>query len=593
MTSPQNTIQLRRILWYYYMALRTQRAHFAVMLGAYTLGIVIVEVALPLVVRTIIDTVTALQQTPGMTPDLWKLFGLFVALVLAHEVFFRIADFTIIAIEAQLVRRLEHMVLDRLAEHSAGFFARQFTGSLIAQAKRFVQNAMQLLEIGIFHLWWSGLKIPAIIITLFVIAPQIASLFVVWSIVYGGVVWWFLRRGVPYDTATAQMDSRVTGRFSDIITNMFTVKMFARYAQERAQFAEVTKQQQTAQLRASRFEIFQVLVQGALFALLNIGSLSYALVLWGHGALSVGTIVIIQLYIGKMFASLWPLGRALKRFMRALTDAQEMVDIFDMPRDIADPAHPAPCRMTRGTITFDNVQFAYDDGAQHVVSNVSLTIPAGQKVGLVGTSGAGKSTITKLLLRFADVSAGAIRIDGQDIRAVRQDDVRRAIAAVPQEPLLFHRSIRENIAYGNPTASKEEIVRAAKMAHAHEFISALPQGYDTLVGERGVKLSGGERQRIAIARAILKDAPIIVMDEATSALDSVSERYIQDAMEELIRGRTALVVAHRLSTLTKMDRIIVMESGRIVEDGTHTELLARNGRYAQFWRQQSGGFVTE
>jgi ATP-binding cassette subfamily B protein len=247
--------------------------------------------------------------------------------------------------------------------------------------------------------------------------------------------------------------------------------------------------------------------------------------------------------------------------------------------------------MQKGHIVFDNVTFAYSEG-RTIFENLNLDIREGEKIGIVGHSGAGKSTITKLVLRFSDVTGGSISIDGQDIRTVTQDDLHRAISYVPQEPLLFHRTIRENIAYGNPDISIEDVVEAAKRAHAHEFIETLPFGYDTYVGERGVKLSGGERQRVAIARAILKNAPILLLDEATSSLDSHSESLIQDAFDELMKGKTTIVIAHRLSTIQKMDRIIVLENGVIAESGTHHSLLENpKSIYSAMWNLQAGGFI--
>jgi len=247
----------------------------------------------------------------------------------------------------------------------------------------------------------------------------------------------------------------------------------------------------------------------------------------------------------------------------------------------------------KGTIIFDGMSFTHGEKTDPLFTHFSLTIPAGQKVGLVGHSGAGKSTVASLLLRFIDIDMGTITIDGQDIATVTQKSLHKSIAYVPQEPLLFHRSLRDNIAYGKQEATDKEIVQAAKQANALEFISDLPLGFDTLVGERGIKLSGGQRQRIAIARAILKDAPVLVLDEATSALDSESEVLIQDALSKLMKGRTSIVIAHRLSTIAKLDRIVVLENGRVIEDGSHSQLLTKGGTYAKLWSHQSGGFIEE
>jgi ATP-binding cassette, subfamily B, bacterial len=284
------------------------------------------------------------------------------------------------------------------------------------------------------------------------------------------------------------------------------------------------------------------------------------------------------------------LGRSLTRAMKALTDMQEVVDIFDTPIDILDSKKPENLKMQEGQVVFKNVSFAYKNGRE-VLKNFNLEIASGEHVGLVGHSGAGKSTITKLLLRFSDTLEGSIFIDGQDIKSVTQNELRSVISYVPQESILFHRTIRENIAYSRPGATEEEIIEVAKKSFAHEFIINLSKGYDTLVGERGIKLSGGERQRIAIARAMLKDSPIIVLDEATSSLDSVSEEYIQKGFNKLMEGKTTMVIAHRLSTIQKMDRIIVLDQGKIAEEGTHKELLDKGGVYANLWSHQTGAFL--
>ncbi len=331
-------------------------------------------------------------------------------------------------------------------------------------------------------------------------------------------------------------------------------------------------------------------VMNILMVSLRLGALYLVLSMWAKGQISIGVVVLVQLYTSQLFDQVWNLNFTIRNFGRSVTDAKEMVEIFETPIDIKDPEKPEKSKIKNGNILFDNVTFEYKDG-KDIFKKFNLEIPAGQKVGFVGHSGSGKTTITNLLLRFEDVQNGAIKIDGQDIRNITQDDLRQNISYVPQEPALFHRTLRENIAYGKPLAKEKEILAASKKAHADEFIQEFKEGYETLVGERGVKLSGGQRQRVAIARVMLKDAPILVLDEATSSLDSISENFIQSAFDEAMKGRTTLVIAHRLSTIQKMDRIVVLDKGKIVEDGTHTELLAKNGYYQKLWQAQKGGMI--
>jgi ATP-binding cassette subfamily B protein len=308
--------------------------------------------------------------------------------------------------------------------------------------------------------------------------------------------------------------------------------------------------------------------------------------------LTVGDFALIQAYLFGIFDRLVANHGELRRFYRALADADEMVEILDEPHEIQDKENAKPIKVTSGVIDLRDINF-YFNVTKPVLKNFTVQIKGGEKVALVGPSGAGKSTVTKLLLRLYDIEQGLIEIDRQNISEVTQESLRNAIAFVPQEPILFHRTLMENIRYGRRDASDEEVLEAAKKAHCHEFISALPEGYGTYVGERGVKLSGGERQRVAIARAILKNAPILVLDEATSSLDSESEALIQDALETLMRGKTVIVIAHRLSTIMKMDRILVLDGGAIISQGTHKELLQTEGIYQKLWNIQAGGFISD
>lgn len=312
---------------------------------------------------------------------------------------------------------------------------------------------------------------------------------------------------------------------------------------------------------------------------------------WRQGQLTIGDFVLIQTYAIGIVENLYSVSRELRRVYDAVADAGEMVAILNQPHDIADAPHAKKLEVSRGALELTQVQFSYGSSREAVLKDFSLSVRGGEKIGVVGRSGAGKSTLVKLLLRHYDITGGTIAIDGQEIRSVTQDSLREHISFVPQESLLFHRSLGENIAYGKPSASEEEIRESARKAFAYEFIERLPKKYNTFVGERGVKLSGGERQRVAIARAILKDAPILILDEATASLDSESEVAIQKALHELMEGKTVIAIAHRLSTLREMDRIIVLDGGHIVEDGTHESLIAQGGIYADLWNHQAGGFI--
>ncbi|MEI6238224.1 MAG: ATP-binding cassette domain-containing protein [bacterium] len=332
----------------------------------------------------------------------------------------------------------------------------------------------------------------------------------------------------------------------------------------------------------------------AIQAFLNIGIefiiFYIAIKFWGMGKVTAGTFILIQIYIIGLMNNFWGWSRMLRYLYEAFADAKERVEILKLTHGIKDMTGAKPLHVNGGVIKLTDVHFAFNESTP-VLDGINLDVKSGERIGLVGPSGAGKSTLVRLLLRLYDIQKGIIQIDGQDIKEITQGSLREAISFVPQDPILFHRTLRDNICYGKTGATDEEIINASKLAHCHEFIETFPYGYDTFVGERGVKLSGGERQRVAIARAILKNAPILILDEATSSLDSHSEMLIQDALENLMKGKTVIVIAHRLSTIRKMNRIVVIEHGKILEEGSHDELVENGGLYAKLWSLQSKGFI--
>jgi len=378
----------------------------------------------------------------------------------------------------------------------------------------------------------------------------------------------------------------------DAVTNVMNAKLFARDEHERGYLDRYLDEEVQAARRTfwfmERMRWFQFIATLSL----QVGMIAYAARLWIDEEISAGSFAMVASLLLLVINDIRNLSRRFLEFFEYVGNVTDGVGIIIRPHEVTDAPGARELVVTRGEIRFEDVDFSYPGGAQ-VFRGLSLTIRPGERVGLVGFSGSGKSTFLNLVLRFYDIQKGRILIDGQDVRDVTQDSLRRAVSMIAQEPMLFHRSLRENVRYGSLDATDDEVQDAARRAHAHDFIVSLPDGYDALVGERGVKLSGGQRQRVAIARAVLKNAPIFLLDEATSSLDSVTERHIQESIANLMKGRTAIVIAHRLSTIAHLDRIVVFHAGEVVEDGTHAELLVRGGHYARLWNMQAGGFLPD
>lgn len=484
-----------------------------------------------------------------------------------------------------------------MLRQSLSFFSDEFSGRVTTKVMQTALAVREVLFTLIEILPGIGVYFVAIIALAGGFALKLMLPFLAWIGLFGLAMLYFVPRLGQVGQEQAHARSSMTGRVSDAYTNITTVKLFSHGKRE-AHFARAAmedfKHTGFRQMRlVSQFEI----VNQALVVGLILGAGGYALWLWHQGEVGAGAVAAITamaLRINGM--SHWIMWQMTSLFESIGTVQDGMATLTRTPK-VLDAADAKVLEPRGGAVTFDNVCFNYN-GERQVLDGLSLTIRPGEKIGLVGRSGAGKSTLINLLLRFYDVDSGQISIDGQDIAHVTQDSLRGAIGMVTQDTSLLHRSIRDNIAYGRPDASEAQIHRAAASAQADGFISQLSDrqghsGYDTLVGERGIKLSGGQRQRIAIARVMLKNAPILLLDEATSALDSEVEVAIQESLDEMMTGKTVIAIAHRLSTIAAMDRLIVMDEGRIIEQGTHAQLLARNGAYARLWQHQSGGFLGE
>lgn len=581
----------RKIFKYVWPQMRKRKWVFFCIVVVFSSRVFFGEIVIPLYFKKIIDIFSKGLGSPEIVSyDIYKL--LFIIIGIHILVFFiaRIIKFVLLKFEVDVIRDLRNFAFQKIENHSQTFFANTFAGSLVTKARRFVGGFEITFEIFLYNF----LKFFVILTSVFVVLiyqSQIISLvFGIWVVVHMAIVSFLVKRKVAYDLSEAEQDSRISGRLADVFSNILAGKFFSARSKEIDSFGKYTAEGAKRSKKASFMGAKIDLIQHLLIICVQGITLYLVITLWLQGQISTGTVVLIETYMVIVSNNLWEFGNSLTRFMKSIADMQEMVDIFEIIPDILDPKNPEALKMKEGRIIFHNVSFKYQMG-EEVLTDFNLDIKPGERVGIVGHSGAGKSTITKLLLRFNDITEGSITIDGQDIRNVTQDDLRSVISYVPQEPILFHRPIKENINYGKIDASQEEVIDVAIKAHADDFISKLPKGYDTLVGERGVKLSGGERQRVAIARAMLKDSPILMLDEATSSLDSISESYIQDAFTELMKGKTTIVIAHRLSTIQKMDRIIVLDKGKIVEEGTHKELLSKDGLYADLWNHQTGGFL--
>ncbi len=519
----------------------------------------------------------------------------FTLIPLLGEVLIRILYWFLNRSDSNGMADLAESTFDHLIKRGYSFHTNNFAGSLVAKTNRYVNAYEPLYDTLIIDLigTLSGLVFATVV--LWRISWPVAVSFLVVLVIYLLIIYPLTRHRLKLNRARAEAESVQTGRLADALANTLTIKSFAAEKYETREFSKINKHLAQIRLKSWNYSNFPMdFFTGASINFMNSVALVGAIIATYRYGIAPGGVYVVLAYITRLTGRFYDFSRVIRNIEKNLSDATEMANLLMQDNEIVDIDTPEKATISNGAISFRNVSFRYHDAKDDLLFNdLSFDVQAGQKIGLVGTSGGGKTTITKLILRFFDIQSGEIFIDGQNIANLKQSELRSYIAYVPQEPLLFHRSIFDNIRYGKINATDENVREAASRAHASEFIDKLPHGYDTLVGERGVKLSGGQRQRIAIARAILKEAPILLLDEATSALDSESEHLIQDALWKLMKDRTALVIAHRLSTIQKMDKILVLENGKIIEQGSHTELIEQGGKYAYLWSHQSDGFLKE
>jgi ATP-binding cassette subfamily B protein len=555
----------------------------------FPLGSIITSVLVPLVIGRIIAALSHTQADPmSYIPYL-------VGFALLGIITNRIGAASLFALQAKGMADLQEQAFRALMRRSMSFHNNNVGGKLVSDVIDFPQAYGGLLDALFTNITPFVLVMICGSAVVFAESWQLGLMITLMSAYTLVASYLNTRRRAPIRKRRMAKVKEVTSHAADAIVNIPTIKAFAREQLELRSHHRLS--QQLANLRitdwrsgakAGNNRIAVLTAMQVIFILLLIRAVNQDPAVLGVGVFAFS-------FIGMLSLRLIQLSALIRTIEDSFLDASPMTEILLQEPEIQNAPHAKKLIVSKGALELSHVTFRYDDSSQHkqVFSDLNVQIKPGERIGLVGPSGGGKSTFTRLLMRFEDIDSGVISIDGQDISVITQESLRQAIAYVPQEPLLFHRTIAENIAYGQPKAGRKDIEQAAKRAYAHDFIKELADGYDTIVGERGVKLSGGQRQRVAIARAILKDAPILLLDEATSALDSESEAFIQEALIQLMKGRTTLVIAHRLSTIQHMDRIMVLESGKITEQGTHQELRDNHGTYAKLWAHQSGGFITE
>lgn len=548
----------------------------------------------PLILMMVIDTIS---QHENDRSHIWSLLTvpitMGISLWIFIEIAYRASGFILAKAFPKLESDIRMAMLDYVQYHSHNYFGNHFAGSIANKISDMPQSTTRILQLVITLFLPVVLALIISLVLFFLISPYFAAILLGWIVVHMSVTFAFSKKCADYSHIHSESRSLLAGKIVDMLSNISSVRLFSRHKFEYQYISKFQADELKKHVKALAYIEKMKLFIGVV-SLLGVGLLInwFMIYSWQQGNITTGEVVFIFNTTWNITIMAWLVSLELPNFYTEVGICRQAMSIIQEPHEIVDAPDAKELKIKQGEITFENVTFHYVP-EHNIFQEKNITIHAGEKVGLVGLSGSGKSTFVHLILRFFDVENGRILIDGQDIATVTQESLRSNIAFIPQDTSLFHRTLWENIQYGRPESSIDEVIISSQKAHCDDFIEKMPEGYEALVGERGVKLSGGQRQRIAIARAILKDAPILILDEATSALDSMTERHIQEGLNELMTGRTTLVIAHRLSTLSGMDRILVFQKGKIIEEGTHEELLAQEGHYAMMWQMQAGGFLPD